>query len=137
MTFLFSYNSKEYDQFYDMVVYSTFIALGFAWIENILYSYDGGLQVALLRGLLSVPAHVSVSVFMGYYLSLSKIAENNKQRNLKIKYILLSIFIPTFLHGIYDFLIYYNNYVCIYFYYLFVIILYRRAYLKVKVSSLM
>ena len=32
-----SYNSKEFDQMYDMIVYAVFVSLGFACIENIFY----------------------------------------------------------------------------------------------------
>lgn len=135
ITYLLSYHNKEYDQFYDMIVYAVFISLGFAWIENVLYVYDGGLKVALLRGILAVPTHVSVSIFMGYYLSLCKVAELHGSPK-KGQYLLLSIFIPTSLHGIYDYLIYSSNYWCIYLYYTFIIVLYFRAYKKVKVSSL-
>lgn len=136
VTYFISYHNKEYDQFYDMIVYAVFIALGFAWVENLLYVYEGGLKIALLRGLVAVPTHVSVAVFMGYYLSLSKIADLNRYSS-KVKYLLLSIFVPMLLHGVYDYLIYSSNYFCIYLYYLFIIILYYRAYQKVMLSSLM
>lgn len=135
-TYFISYHNKEYDQFYDMIVYAVFISLGFAWIENLLYVYEGGFKIALLRGLVAVPTHVSVAVFMGYYLSLAKVAELNHYSS-KIKYLLFSILVPTILHGIYDYLIYSSNYFCIYLYYLFILILYKRAYQQVKVSSLM
>ena len=111
----------------------TFISLGFAWIENLLYVYEGGFKIALLRGLVAVPTHVSVAVFMGYYLSLAKVAELNHYSS-KIKYLLFSILVPTILHGIYDYLIYSSNYFCVYLYYLFILILYKRAYQQVKVS---
>ena len=136
VTYFISYHNREYDQFYDMIVYAVFIALGFAWIENLLYVYEGGFQIALLRGLVAVPTHVSVAVFMGYYLSLSKIADLNHDSS-KIKYLLLSVLVPMILHGIYDYLIYSSNYFCVYLYYFFIIILYIRAYRKVMFSSLM
>lgn len=136
VTYLISYHHKEYDQFYDMIVYSVFIALGFAWVENLLYVYEGGLRIALLRGLVAVPTHVSVAIFMGYYLSLSKIADLNHYPS-RIKYLLLSVLVPTILHGIYDYLIYSSNYLCVYLYYLFIIVLYYRAHQKVMLSSLM
>lgn len=136
ITYLFSYNSKEYDQFYDMIVYSVFVSLGFAWIENLIYIYDGGIHVALLRSLIAVPTHVCVSVFMGYYLSLAKTASNSKNKYKKILYLIMSLTVPTFLHGIYDFLIYSPNYFCFYLYHMFIILLFILSYKKVKCSLL-
>ena len=40
LLYIFSYHDREYDELYDMIVYSVFIGLGFASIENILYVYD-------------------------------------------------------------------------------------------------
>ena len=39
MTYFISYNNKYFDELYDMVVYSAFVALGFAYIENLFYVF--------------------------------------------------------------------------------------------------
>lgn len=136
ITYLFSYNNKEYDQFYDMIVYSVFVALGFAWIENLLYIYEGGIYVALLRSLVAVPTHVCVAIFMGYYLSLAKLADLSNIKGKKSICIAMSILIPTLFHGIYDFLIYSSNYFCIYLYHIFIILLFILSYKRLKSSLL-
>lgn len=127
MLYIISYHNKEYDQLYDMVVYSVFVALGFAWIENLLYVYEGGLTIALTRLVFAVPTHASVAVFMGYYLSLSKLSELYKKENLRRKYLLYSILIPTLLHGVYDFIAYSSNLVYIYLLFLFSCYLFWKA----------
>ncbi len=125
--YLISYHNKEYDQLYDMVVYAVFVALGFAWIENLLYVYEGGLTIALTRLVFAVPTHASVAVFMGYYLSLSKLSELYKKEKLRRKYLLYSILIPTLLHGVYDFIAYSSNLVFIYLLFLFSCYLFWKA----------
>lgn len=125
--YLFSYHDREYNQLYDMVVYSVFVSLGFAWIENILYVYDGGLSSAIARLFFAVPTHASVAVFMGYYLSLSKLSEINNKENLRKKYLLYSILIPTVLHGVYDFLAYSSNLLLVYVFFIFSCYLFLKA----------
>jgi len=98
------YNNKEYDEYYDGIVYGVFASLGFAIIENINYVFAKGIGIGLARAITSIPSHAVDGVFIGYYLSKSKIDSKNKD-----KYILLSILIPTLLHTIYDFLIIANN----------------------------
>lgn len=135
MTYIISYKAKEFDQLYDMIVYAVFVSLGFAWIENILYVFSGGVTVALLRIFLAVPTHVSVGIFMGYYLSFAKLADINKKLYLKRKYIIYSIIIPTIFHGIYDYLLYSGNYLYLYIYLLFICFLYINAYKRIKLVS--
>lgn len=137
MTYIISYHNKEFDQLYDMIVYAVFVSLGFAWIENILYVFSGGVTVALLRTFLAVPTHVSVAIFMGYYLSFAKLADINGKASLKKKYIICSMVIPTIFHGIYDYLLYSGSYVYLYLYLLFICFLYINAYKRIKLVSSM
>ena len=62
-----TWNNKEFNHIYDAIVYSVFVSLGFATLENIMYVFEGGIGTALLRAVLSVPGHVFFGVFMGYY----------------------------------------------------------------------
>lgn len=137
LLYVFSYHNKEFDQLYDMIVYSVFIALGFALVENILYVYDGGFLVALVRLFVAVPGHVSMSIFMGYYLSFAKLLEVRKKNSLKKKYTLLSIIIPSIFHGIYDYCILSGNLIFLFFFLIFIIILFYQANAKlIKLSKL-
>lgn len=135
MLYLFSYNDKEFDELYDMIVYSVFVALGFAWIENLLYVYDGGITTAILRIFLAVPAHVSLGIFMGYFLSLAKLADINGKIKIHKKYMLLSVFIPFLFHGIYDYCLFSENIILIFLFLLFVVVLYISAFRKLKFLS--
>ena len=105
MIYLISYHNPEYDEFYDIILYSVFVALGFATLENLLYTLPNkSVYVTIFRGITAIPAHACYQTFMGYYLTLSKF--NVKKKKL---YIVLSIVIPIILHGIYDLLLYLGN----------------------------
>ena len=96
--------SKHFDQFYDGILYAIFISMGFALFENLLYVYDGGMQVALIRAVLSVPAHMLFAIPMGYYLSLSRFKTDG---NTKM-HIAMSLAMPILLHGVFDFILLYS-----------------------------
>ena len=72
MTYLISYKHEEFDELYDIIIYSVFTALGFAAFKNILYvlgteTYMEGVQVGVLGSLLAVPGHAS----MGYLWAIT------------------------------------------------------------------
>lgn len=96
MLYLIGYKSIEYDEPFDILLYGAFIALGFAGIENILYVFLGGLQTALSRALTAVPLHAMLGIIMGYYLNIYKNTDKNR-------YKILSIIVPTLIHGTYDY----------------------------------
>ena len=99
-----AYNSREFDEIYDIVVYSVFVSLGFAGLENVLYVFVGGFGVAILRAILSVPGHACFGVMMGYYLSRAKVASISNNNGLYVKNIVLSLLIPMLFHTMYTFL---------------------------------
>ena len=98
----FGYNSKEFDEIYDIIVYSVFASLGFACFENIGYVLDNGFTVAIIRALFSVPGHTCFGVLMGYYLSKAKVNSMNGNNGLAKKNLFLSILIPTLFHTMFD-----------------------------------
>ena len=105
-----AYNSREFDEIYDIVVYSVFVSLGFAGLENVLYVFVGGFGVAILRAILSVPGHACFGVMMGYYLSRAKVASISNNNGLYVKNIVLSLLIPMLFHTMYDALLtWYTN----------------------------
>ncbi len=101
--YLLIWKSRELDHSYDGIVYSVFVSLGFALIENILYVFEGGFSVAIARAILAVPGHGLFGVMMGYYFSLARFHEGGKQREFLLK----SLAIPILFHGAYDFLLFY------------------------------
>jgi RsiW-degrading membrane proteinase PrsW (M82 family) len=95
------WSSKDFDQHYDGIIYAVFVSLGFALIENLMYVFNGGIHVAIMRAVLAVPGHGFFAVIMGYFLSLAKFETN------KNKYLILSLFMPILFHGLYDFCLMY------------------------------
>lgn len=109
MKFLFLYviiwKHKEFNQYYDGIVYAVFISLGFAMIENIGYVLSSGIATSIGRALLSVPAHGLWGVIMGYFFALARFSTTNKRGNL----LWLSLLVPLFFHGLFDFLLMYMS----------------------------
>lgn len=97
-----AYRNEEFNEPFDGIVYSTFIALGFAMIENIMYvtnSEIGGITTGIARSITSVPVHAMYGIIMGYYLGKAKFAHNKKE---KYKSMFKAITVPILFHGIYD-----------------------------------
>ncbi len=137
MVYNMAYKNKEFDELYDIIVYSVFVALGFAAFENVLYifgvnDFAYGAKVGVLRGLLAVPGHACDGLFMGYYLSLAKIAELQNQKQLAKRNFIKSLLIPTVLHGTYDFCCFSSQPVFILVFFIFIIFMYIISIKKLK-----
>lgn len=103
------WRNRNFNESFDGIVYACFIGLGFACVENILYVFnaDGflnALGTGLLRALLSVPAHFLFAVIMGYFLSEAKY-----YRRGKVFYLILSLLIPMFVHGLFDYILMFSD----------------------------
>lgn len=131
---LLGYNSKNFDQVYDIIVYSVFVSLGFAAVENILYVVPENLSLGIYRALFSVPGHVSFGVFMGYFLGLAKINEKSNKSLYRI-YMLSSVLIPTCFHAIYNFCLMKGEVWYLLVFLVFVIVLYISAAREVNIVS--
>jgi RsiW-degrading membrane proteinase PrsW (M82 family) len=94
---------KDFDQHFDGIIYAVFVSMGFALVENLMYVYKGGLNVALMRAVLAVPGHGFFAVAMGYYFSLAKFHVGPKKTAFFAKCLL----VPAILHGLYDFALMY------------------------------
>jgi RsiW-degrading membrane proteinase PrsW (M82 family) len=95
------WKSPEFNEKFDGIVYATYVSLGFAAVENLLYVMDGGMSTGLLRAITAVPAHAIFGITMGYYFGLARFYEK-QARQLKIK----ALAFPILLHGIYDFILF-------------------------------
>ena len=93
------WRSPHFDEYFDGIVYAVFVSLGFACVENVMYvmGSSDAMSVALMRGLLAVPAHFLFAVTMGYHLSLAKFDPRNRRRHL-----FHALLYPMLLHGTYD-----------------------------------
>ena len=96
---------KNFNEKLDGIIYSVFLSLGFATVENIIYMlYEdptSAFEVGVIRSIISVPAHMMFGVIMGYYISKYKFTDcKSKKRNL-----ILAIILPILLHGVFDFIL--------------------------------
>ena len=96
------WRSQHFDEYFDGIVYATFVSLGFAGLENIMYVFgqDGfaaSVATGSVRAILSVPAHFLFGVVMGYYFALAKFQPQNRVGNLA-----LALIYPMTLHGTFD-----------------------------------
>ncbi len=101
--FFLIWRNNNFNERFDGIVYSVFISLGFAGVENFLYVYNptfGGMETGLLRGIFSVPGHALFGVAMGYYFALAKFEPHKR-----VRLTLLAFIVPWLLHGIYDFIL--------------------------------
>lgn len=133
--YLGTWRNKNFNHKYDAIVYAVFISLGFATLENILYIIKHGTEIALLRGVLSVPAHAFYAVSSGYYLGLAKKCSLHNLKRKSLMYKVLALLMPVLLHGIFDFLLLTNNEVLFGIFYCFVAFLYVISYMYIKKVS--
>ena len=127
-----SYNDKHFEEIYDMIVYSVFVALGFAFFENLLYVFQGGIGTGIMRAILAVPGHACDGVFMGYYLGLSKLNLLKGNNSLAKKNMILSILVPTLMHGIYDYCLFTGNIFFLIIFLIFVVCIDIKTIKRVK-----
>jgi RsiW-degrading membrane proteinase PrsW (M82 family) len=139
--FLFLYwiiwKNRNFNEYFDGIVYAVFVSLGFACLENVLYVAEHGVGVGIMRGVLAVPAHALFGVIMGYYLSIARFRDTNTFINLS-----KSILYAMLAHGIYDFLIFWYvdsagespllSLMLVVAFFAFVIILWRTGLRKIK-----
>lgn len=102
-----AYNSREFDEVYDIIVYAVFVSLGFACIENVLYVINNGFGNAIIRAISAVPGHMYFGVIMGFFLSKAKVAKFNKNSLVYRNNMIFSLLFPTLFHTMYDSLIFY------------------------------
>jgi RsiW-degrading membrane proteinase PrsW (M82 family) len=97
---LLIWKNKNFNEFFDGIIYAVYISMGFALIENILYVFGGGHGVGILRALTAVPGHALFGIAMGYYFGLARFFEKKSAYYLK-----MALIVPIILHGIYDFIL--------------------------------
>ena len=133
---LLGYNNKNNDQSYDIIVYSVFVALGFALIENIFYLMSNPTSVSLgiYRAVFSIPSHASFGVFMGSFLGLARAYEKNDKHLSKV-YMFYAVLVPTLLHTTYNFCLLANSSWFFIVFVTFVVILYVLSIIKINMIA--
>jgi RsiW-degrading membrane proteinase PrsW (M82 family) len=97
---LFIWRDKNFDEYFDGIVYATFIGLGFACVENIEYVFMFGFGTGVVRALLSVPGHFLFGVVMGYFLSMAKFHPEKRGT-----YLISGLLLAMIAHGLFDWLL--------------------------------
>ena len=100
----YAYPKQSFDEPLDGIVYSIMASMGFATLENILYVSQNGFGTAIIRMFLSVPAHATFAVLMGYYAGKAKF---NQQSGGALLF--TGLLIATFFHGTFDFFLFLQN----------------------------
>jgi protease PrsW len=100
----YAYPKKSFDEPLDGIVYAVMVGMGFATIENIGYVMQYGISVAFLRMFLSVPAHATFAVLMGYHVGKAKFAASNRSL-----FLFLGLFWAIAFHGTFDYFILLQN----------------------------
>lgn len=143
--------NKEFNCFFDGLIYSVFVSLGFAAFENVFYVIDYGWYTALMRAFLSVPGHMFFAVMMGYQYSVSHIIDGawamesvlkdeglipaNAPEFTSRKNMILSVAVPALAHGIYDYCCTLGTAWATVIFYLFVGFMYIKCFGKIKKMS--
>ena len=100
VVFFYASRHKEFDEPMDGIVYGVVGSLGFATLENVLYTMQGGLAIAFARAVTAVPCHAFLGAIMGYYIGQYRFPPGEKKRGF---YLFKALFWPMLLHGLYDF----------------------------------
>jgi RsiW-degrading membrane proteinase PrsW (M82 family)/ribosomal protein S18 acetylase RimI-like enzyme len=93
----YCFTLKTFDEPLDGIIYSVFVSMGFATLENIAYVYQHGYSVVFARMLTSVPAHASFSAIMGYYIGKAKFDVAHRE-----KLLYTGLFTAILFHGAFD-----------------------------------
>jgi RsiW-degrading membrane proteinase PrsW (M82 family) len=98
---LYAYPKKAFNEPFDGIVYAVMVGMGFATLENIGYVYQFGISTGVLRFFLSVPAHASFAILMGYYVGLAKFNAVNRASLLW-----RGVLVAVLFHGTFDFFLF-------------------------------
>ncbi len=101
-SFIISYDNKNNNYTFDSIVYCAFVALGFAFFENLLYLKTLSLNSIVLRAFTAVPVHLSCGIMMGYFLSKAK--QDIKREKINF---LKALMAPVMVHSIYNYYLVY------------------------------
>ncbi len=101
----FFYNKPAFNEPFDGIVYAVMISMGFAAIENLMYVFNHGTSVAILRMFTAVPAHAGFAILMGYFVGKAKFLTR-----YKFFYRFMGLFVAIVFHGLYDFFLLQNDY---------------------------
>ena len=92
----FIYDNREFNEPFDGIVYGGMVGCGFATLENILYVFELGYEVGILRLLTAVPSHAFEGMVLGYFVGRAKFCPWPE------KYFAQGLILVIILHGTYN-----------------------------------
>lgn len=127
-----TWNNQEFNCNFDGIVYAVFVSLGFAALENIMYVSQFGLSIAIQRAILSIPGHMTFSVFMGHSYSKAKKASVFGDYQDVSKFQWEALIRAALLHGFYDYCLMSTYEILYVVFFVFVIVLDIISFKKIK-----
>ncbi|MBA2134029.1 PrsW family intramembrane metalloprotease [Capillibacterium thermochitinicola] len=94
---------KDMNEPVDGIVYGITVGLGFAALENLLYTRTMGFEVGIWRAVVTCLAHATFSGWGGYFLTAGGAYRSVRQRFFR------GFGVALFWHGLYDFFIFLNT----------------------------
>ena len=98
MVYRFLVPRKAFDEVTDGIIYTAGTSMGFAILENLLYSAGNPLSLMLLRGVTAVPLHAVASGIMGYWIGRAKFGSP------RLRFV--GLFHAVLIHGTYNALLF-------------------------------
>ena len=98
-----TWKNPDFNYTFDGIVYAVVVSLGFALVENVMYTALFGMQVALIRAFTAIVAHAVFGVMMGscYGKSRSEAVQGNNASASSLQ--ARGVIMAVILHGAYDF----------------------------------
>jgi RsiW-degrading membrane proteinase PrsW (M82 family) len=97
-----AFNKSKFNEVMDGIMYCVIASLGFAVLENVMYTFSYGIEIGILRGFTAVPAHALFSGIMGYYIGMAKFKKTPVEVE---KLFSKGLWLAILFHGLYDFLL--------------------------------
>jgi len=97
---IFAIRFEAFDENLDGIIYASFIALGFAAMENLHYLQFLTRDEAIYRGIAGPVVHIVFASVWGYYIGMARL-----QRRSIILVTFAAVTATALLHGTYDFIV--------------------------------
>lgn len=98
-----TWQNPEFDYRFDAIVYAVAAGMGFAILENVFYVFEHGFEVGVMRAFTSLPGHCVFAIYMGYYYGEAKLCEKHGNFRGMQGFLKSALWVPTIIHGTYDF----------------------------------
>lgn len=97
---IYLWRKPHFDEVMDGILYTAAASLGFALLENILYSATNP-ATGLVRAFTAVPLHATCSGIMGYFVGRGKLSKGSAA-----PWIIGGFAAAVFIHGLYDWIVF-------------------------------